>query len=386
MYTISDYSGMIADTVRTEAYIRALRETITPDSIVVDIGTGTGIFALLACRLGARRIYAIEPDDAIQVAQAMAVANGCSDRIQFIQDLSTKVSLPERADVIVSDIGGVLPWFRSHIPSIVDARRRFLAADGLLIPRQDTAWAAIVEAPEWYARQNAPWSNHTFDLDMEVAWRFVSNTFSRARVTRKHLMTERQRWATLDYNVVDDPNVSGSIEWNVGRAGIGHGLVLGFDRVLSNDVHLSNAPDAPDAIKSEGTYGTALFPWSAPVPLAAGDRVTVHLEAALAGDDYIWNWKTCVLDQGRDGAEKASFNQSTFFGAPLSAARLRKRGASYTPTLNDEGRIARFVLDSMSQRIPLGEIARRLSSEFAGRFQHPKETLSYVADLAQRYS
>ena len=122
MYTISDYSGMIADTVRTEAYIRALRETITPDSVVVDIGTGTGIFALLACRLGARRIYAIEPDDAIQVAQAMAVANGCSDRIEFIQDLSTKVSLPERADVIVSDIGGVLPWFRSHILSIVDAR------------------------------------------------------------------------------------------------------------------------------------------------------------------------------------------------------------------------------------------------------------------------
>ena len=203
------YSGMIADTVRTEASIRALRETITPDSVVVDIGTGTGIFALLACRLGARRIDAIEPDDAIQVAQAMAVANGCSDRIEFIQDLSTKVSLPERADVIVSDIGGVLPWFRSHILSIVDARRRFLAPGGSLIPRQDTAWAAIVEAPEWYARQNAPSRGHTFDLDMEVAWRFVSNTFSRTRVTGQHLMTQRQRWATLDYNVVDHPNVNG---------------------------------------------------------------------------------------------------------------------------------------------------------------------------------
>ena len=122
-----------------------------------------------------------------------------------------------------------------------------------------------------------------------------------------------------------------------------------------------------------------------PVSLAVGDRVIVHLEAALAGEDYIWNWKTSVLDQGRSGAEKAGFAQSTFFGVPLSVARLRKRGAGYTPTLNEEGRIARFVLDSMSQCMPVGEIARQLSSEFTDRFKDPKDTLTYVADLAQKY-
>jgi type I protein arginine methyltransferase len=385
MYSIADYGAMIADKVRTQAYVRALRAVITPGSVVVDIGTGTGIFALLASRFGARRVYAIEPDDAIQVAQAMAMANGCKDRIQFAQALSTNVSLPERADVIVSDIGGMLPWFRGHIASISDARCRFLSPGGVLLPRQDTAWAAVVEAPEWYAEERGPWDDSSFDLDMKAAWRIVSNTFSRARVLREQLVTDVQRWATIDYAVVEDPNARGRLQWTVRRSGVGHGLAVGFDRVVAPGVHLSNAPDAPAEIRVERCYPNAMFPWPTPVPLAAGDHVIVLLEAVLAGEDYVWNWKTCVLDQGRAGAEKANFSQSTFFGVPLSPVRLHKRGASYTPTLTEDGRITRFVLESMNVPVSLGEIACRLSSEFADRFPRHKDALSYVADLAQRY-
>ena len=104
------------------------------------------MFALLACRFGARRVYAIEPEDAIEVAREIAVANGYADRIEFIQAMSTEATLPERADVIISDLGDMLPWFRHHIPSIVDARNRFLAPGGVFIPRRDVAWAAVVEA------------------------------------------------------------------------------------------------------------------------------------------------------------------------------------------------------------------------------------------------
>ena len=139
---------MIADATRMGAFARALGQAIKPGAVVIDIGTGTGICALLACRHGARRVYAIEPDDAIQVAREIAAANGYADRIEFIQAISTQVTLPERADVIVSDLGGVLPWFQRHIPSIVDARARFLAPGGVLIPQQDVGWAAVVEAHE----------------------------------------------------------------------------------------------------------------------------------------------------------------------------------------------------------------------------------------------
>ena len=183
MYSLAGYGSMITDRVRMDAFARALRDVITPESVVVDIGTGTGILALLACRFGARRVYAIEPDDAIQVAREIAAANGYADRIDFIQAVSTKVTLPEQANVIVSDIGGMLPLFERHIPSIVDARRRFLAPGGVLIPQRDTTWAAVVEASDLFDSYIAPWDDR-FGFNMAAARTRVMNTLRRGNSLR----------------------------------------------------------------------------------------------------------------------------------------------------------------------------------------------------------
>ena len=147
MYGLYDYGGMIADQGRTRAYAESLKRLVTPASVVVDIGTGTGILALLAGRLGARKVYAIEPSDAIQFGRRVAAQNGLDGRVEFIQGLSTQVQLPEKADVIVSDIHGVLPAHQRSLFSIMDARDRFLGFRGCLIPRRETLWAALVAAP-----------------------------------------------------------------------------------------------------------------------------------------------------------------------------------------------------------------------------------------------
>src|SRR5690349_17927548 len=109
MYSVRGYGMMLEDTERTDSYARALGRTVLPGSTVLDIGTGTGIMALLACRYGARKVYAVEPDDIIILAREAAAAGGLADRIEFIQDRTTNIFLPERVDVIVSDVHGVLP-------------------------------------------------------------------------------------------------------------------------------------------------------------------------------------------------------------------------------------------------------------------------------------
>ena len=137
MYSITNFGAMIADRTRMHAFAEAMRRVITPGSVVIDLGAGPGLFALLACRFGARRVYAIEPADVIQVAREIAAANGLADRIEFIQAMSTDATVPERADVIVSDIGGVMPWFQAHLPSIADARRRLLKQQPCKVRQRD---------------------------------------------------------------------------------------------------------------------------------------------------------------------------------------------------------------------------------------------------------
>src|SRR5690349_9070488 len=134
MYSLHFYGEMMADTGRVEPYIEALRQRVGPDSVVLDLGCGPGLFALLACKFGARRVFAVEPDNTINIAREAAAANGFANRIEFFQNLSTEITLPEPATIIVSDLRGVLPWFQQHLPSIIDARQRLLSPGGVLIP------------------------------------------------------------------------------------------------------------------------------------------------------------------------------------------------------------------------------------------------------------
>src|ERR1044072_9811765 len=108
MYSVHFYGQMIADTPRMEAYAMALRRAVKPDSVVMDLGCGPGVFALLACKFGARRVYAVEPEGIIGLAREAAAANGFADRIEFFENLSTGITLSEPATVIISALRGVL--------------------------------------------------------------------------------------------------------------------------------------------------------------------------------------------------------------------------------------------------------------------------------------
>jgi protein arginine N-methyltransferase 1 len=381
MYSIAGYGKMIADRRRMDAYEWALRWAIKPGSVVLDIGTGTGIFALLACRLGAGRVYAVEPSDAMQVAREIAAANGCADHIRFIQDRSTRVSLPEQAQVIVSDLRGVLPCFEHHLTSIADARRRLLAPGGVLIPRCDTLWAAVVEAPELYRQMEAPWEDNRFGLTMQVARRIAINTWCKARVAPEQLLVEARCWATLDYTTLESPDVHAEVNWTAERAGTAHGMCIWFDATLADGIGFSNAPGSPELI-----YGHVFFPWAAPVALAVGDGISATLRADLVDDNYVWGWDTRVLDQGDPGRIKADFKQSTFFGVPLSPAQLRKRAAGHVPVLDEDGQIDRQVLAMMDGKLSLGEIAQRIVDLFPARFAVWREALTRVGELSKKYS
>ena len=67
---------------RVSAYEAALAEMVRCDDVGLDLGSGTGILGLLACRAGARRVYAIDHGGMAQPARAIAHANGLDDRIR----------------------------------------------------------------------------------------------------------------------------------------------------------------------------------------------------------------------------------------------------------------------------------------------------------------
>lgn len=364
-----------------DAYAKALRKTVRDGSVVVDIGTGPGIFAVLACQLGASRVYAIEPSEIIQVAREIAAANKSADKIEFFEEFADRVSLPTRADVIVSDLRGVLPLFERHIPAIIDARRRFLAPKGVLIPRKDTLWAAIMEASDLYGELVNPWDQNSLGQDLSAARRLIVNNAVKVGASSGTLLTAHQLWTTLDYDGIDNPNVQGNVDWTVERAGTGHGVVLWFDTDLAEDTGFSNAPGGPETI-----YGSQFLPWTHPVPLRPGQAVRVSLEAKLVEADYVWRWFTRIEPQEGSGAAVIRFEQSQLAGEVLSPAQLHRKASDYVPHLSEEGRLHRRTFELMDGKISLEEIARRLAAEFPQRLPSWEQALSYAGVISQAYS
>lgn len=380
MYTVPNYNRMIADRPRVEAYARAIRQAVRPDSVVVDIGAGTGIMTLLACRAGARRVFAIEPDDVIQVAREVIRANGCADRVEFFQQQSASVALPERADVIVSDLRGILPLFQLHLPTIVDARKRFLKPGGVLIPQSDTLWAAVAEVPNAYAEQVAVHATDGDRFDFGPARQRACNNLLKVRVSPEQLLVDPQCWATLDYSRLESPNASAELHWKATRTGTAHGVALWFDVVLGPGAEFSNSPASPELI-----YGKAFLPFEQPVSLEAGDVLSLALHANLVKSDYLWRWNLRVTDSA--GVQvKANFMQSSFFAAPLSPAQLRKQAADFVPAPNPDAAVDFLVLTHFRDGKSLGQIARCLVDAFPGRFNSEMDALTHVAELSLKYS
>lgn len=372
---------MVADRIRNDAYFRALRSAVRPESIVLEIGTGTGILAVLACRLGARHVYAIESEGIIQLAREVAAANHCTDRVEFIESLSTKFTPPVRADVIVSDLRGVLPLFEQHIPSIVDARRRLLAPGGTLIPKRDRLFAAVAEAPKNHADILLPWDHNALGQDLAPARRRAVNDYYKARLKPDQLLAKPRLWKMLDYTAIENPDVNGTLEFTIERAGTGHGLIVWFDAELADGIGFSNAPGAPDTI-----YGSFFFPWPQPVALLPGQIVCAELHAKLAGDDYSWRWNTSIQPAAESHDAPLRFEQSQLQGMSLSQTVLHRLASDHIPNLSSEGLLHRRTLELMNGASTLEEIARQLTVEFPERFAQWHQALSYAGAISHKFS
>jgi len=90
----------------TRAALTLLEQLLRPGQLVLDLGSGSGILAIAAVKLGAARAIGIENDpEANRVAQRNADRNGVSDTVQLLEgDAGLLAPLAGPADLILSNI------------------------------------------------------------------------------------------------------------------------------------------------------------------------------------------------------------------------------------------------------------------------------------------
>src|SRR5262245_8837372 len=241
--SVTSHRSMAFDAVRNAAYGEALQRAITPETVVLDLGAGTGVLGLMAARLGARHVYLVEPEDILAVAEEIVHANGLDKRVTCLHGRIEDVRLPEPVDLIVSVLTGNFLLTEDLLQTLFHARTYALKPGGILIPSAATMEAVPVNAEAMHAKEIGCWSQSAHGVDLSSARAYAANTvhYRVDGLREVRYLAEPATLHTLDFYRDDYRSLHAEAEYEVAESGVCHGWVGWFTMQLG-DRWLSTAP------------------------------------------------------------------------------------------------------------------------------------------------
>jgi protein arginine N-methyltransferase 1 len=379
---IDEHRLYLSDEPRIAAYRSAIGEVVRPGDVVVDLGSGSGILGLLACQAGAGRVYSIEEGGMVEVARSVARANGFADRVVFVKGFSTRVELPEKADIIVCDQIGRFGFEAGVIEYFADARKRFLKPDGRLIPASVELVVAPVEAPQLRS-QIEFWTGSPAGFDFAPVRAWAANTGYPTRFAADQLLGDPAVLARVDLTRASTAPLRAEAHIAVTRGGMLHGIGGWFQAQLSPSSSMTNSPLSPQPI----LRSNAFLPIDQPVEVAPGDCVHVKMHVIPSETMLTWNVEVREHQSGAcvSGA-KARFGHSTLHGMLLCAEDLQRTRPDFVPRLSPWGEARRSILELCDGRRALAEIEQAIFERHPNLFLNHGEAAAFVAEVVTAYS
>lgn len=290
----SIHIAMLEDRVRTDGFLKAVRDLVRPSDVVVDIGTGTGVLAAGAAQAGARRVFAVESSGIADVAERLFADNGLAEKVHLVRERSTRATLPERATLLVTEMIGNDPLDEQLLEVVADAKARLLAPGARLIPSAIRVFAIVVDLPEDFIARHAFTAARLAAYASAYAIDFAALAGHRLGPAQRIMVKTseaRAFGAVATPLCLADVDLTGPFETSLHEqtrvvldAPARHlGLMLAFEATLAPGVVLSTLPDVVDP-RNHWRY--ALFLAGDDAPWSAGDTLEV---------DYLYERGTTTL-------------------------------------------------------------------------------------------
>eukprot|EP00929_Paragymnodinium_shiwhaense_P077806 TRINITY_DN40158_c0_g1_i1.p1 TRINITY_DN40158_c0_g1~~TRINITY_DN40158_c0_g1_i1.p1 ORF type:complete len:724 (-),score=166.58 TRINITY_DN40158_c0_g1_i1:41-2212(-) len=154
-FAVGYHYDMLHDLERNDAYRQGIKEAVQSDEdFVLEIGSGSGLLALLAEQSGCQHVFTIEGDPMMATAaRSVVAANDKEASITVLPKFSTdakvgwSADLPCRASVLVAEIFDTPLVGEGVLPSFIDAHRRLLEPDARVVPHRAHVFAVAMRSP-----------------------------------------------------------------------------------------------------------------------------------------------------------------------------------------------------------------------------------------------
>lgn len=281
---------MVNDEERNKAYDIALRRAVKPGDLVLEIGTGSGLVAMMAARAGAGRVVTCEVLPLMgDIAREVVAKNGLAERVTIITKKSTQmqlgIDLPDRADVFVSELINIGMLAPNMLPVLQHARAQLLKPEAKIIPAAAIVYGALIEAPQ-LARINPVRQIEGFDLSPLDKLR--SPGYAQIDLAADLVRQVSQPFRALEFDFRQNmPERDAKLlSITATSAGICHGIAFWFDLVMDEDIVYSSASSTRT---NHWKQAAEFFPQ--PIAVQPGDRLMV---IAAYDNTRIW-FKSAAL-------------------------------------------------------------------------------------------
>jgi len=250
-------ASLLGQRSRLKKFKEAIDSVVKNGDYVVDIGTGSGVLAILAAKAGAGRVTAIEINpESIKYAKEAASLNGVEHLIEFYEGNYSEFLPEEKADVVICEMLSSMMLVEQQIPASLHATKNILKPDGSILPQMVSIYLVPVESYEVWDRFH--FSGLQFPRVVQTATPEATRDLSDMQVL------ERFDLGFLDNNIAVDK----TLDFSILSKGTLHGFVGVFESKLCEDVHLN----------MEDGWKQLFIPIPDPIDVVVGDVVSVRIK------------------------------------------------------------------------------------------------------------
>ena len=285
---VGNHANMLLDAARVRAFAAAIAEVVKPGDVVADIGSGTGLLAILAAKAGARVVYAVERGPLAELIEEAAADNGVADKVVVLRGDARDLRFPETPDVIVSETIGSFGVDEGMLGLLKTVRKR--VPDATMIPSHLDLHFGVADIAAFHRELQV--LGEVLPVKLKALRERIGKRVAMGTVYGEDVVgIERAAHFAIGHD--DLPSVMKTTVKATRDASL-NAVITWFSSQISPSVNLASGPDAPSP-----SWANCIFPIDPPINVKAGDVVDIEIIPRLVSDRGTWAWRVQCGDEVR---------------------------------------------------------------------------------------